>query len=213
MCLLSLSILVASSPYLTLSSLIIICIYLLLRCLLSDMSGSLFIMVIMLSPLISRMLIYKFPLFNIIVVHNVIYLDDILVLIHSKWAGNRAHAFLYSLLFCLGLVINFFKSDLCLTQTFCFLGLCWDTVNMSVSLPPDKLADIQQLAHSLLQTQTVTVHWVMSFLGKTIFCASGHSPLWRLFCSFRMACLLFITLSPICFLLFTFRFQLYINWN
>ena len=33
--------LVASAMYLTLSGLIIICIYLLLRCLLSDMSGSL----------------------------------------------------------------------------------------------------------------------------------------------------------------------------
>ena len=27
-----------------------------------------------------------------------------------------------------------------------FLGLCWDTVHMSVSLPPDRLAAIQQLA-------------------------------------------------------------------
>ena len=32
---------------------------------------------------------------------------------------------------------------------------------MSVSLPPDKLADIQQLALSLLWTPHVTVHKVM----------------------------------------------------
>ena len=50
---------------------------------------------------------------------------------------------------------------------------------MSVSLPPDKLADIQQLALSLLQTQPVTVHQVMSFLGKASFHANGHSQLWR----------------------------------
>ena len=75
---------------------------------------------------------------------------------HSKKAGKRAHLFLCSLLVRLGLHINFSKSDLCLTQTFCFLGLCWDTVHMSVSLPPDKLADIQQLALSLLQSQHVT---------------------------------------------------------
>ena len=80
----------------------------------------------------------------------VIYLDDILVLVHSKWAGKRAHLFLCSLLVCLGLHINFSKSDLCLSQSFTFLGLCWDTVCMSVSLPPDKLADIQQLALSFL---------------------------------------------------------------
>ena len=78
--------------------------------------------------------------------HIVKYLDDILVLVHSKWAGKRAHLFLCSLLVQLGLHINFATSDFCLSQTFTFLGLCWDTVHMSVSLPPDKLADIQQLA-------------------------------------------------------------------
>ena len=51
---------------------------------------------------------------------------------------------------------------------------------MSVSLPPDKLADIQQLALSLLQTTHVTVHKVMSFLGKANFCTNGHSQLHHL---------------------------------
>ena len=73
----------------------------------------------------------------------VIYLDDILVLVRSKRAGKRARLFLCSLLVRLGLHINFSKSDLRLSQSFTFLGLCWDTVHMSVSLPPDKLADIQ----------------------------------------------------------------------
>ena len=85
----------------------------------------------------------------------VIYLDDILVLVCSKWVGQRACLFLCSLLVCLGLHINFSKSDLCLSQTFCFLGLCWDTFCMSVSLPPDKLGDIQQLAPFLLWTPHV----------------------------------------------------------
>ena len=83
------------------------------------------------------------------------------MLVHSNWAGKRAHSFLCSLLIWFGLHINFSKSDLHLTQTFCFLGLCWDTVCMSVSLPPDKLADIQQLAVSLVQNQYVTVCGVM----------------------------------------------------
>ena len=50
----------------------------------------------------------------------VVYLDDILVLVHSKQAGQRACSFLCSLLVWLGLHINFSKSDLHLTQTFCF---------------------------------------------------------------------------------------------
>ena len=110
----------------------------------------------------------------------VIYLDDILVLVRSKWAGKRACLFLCSLLVRLGLHINFSKSDLHLSQSFTFLGLCWDTVHMSVSLPPDKLADIQQLALSLLHTPHVMVRKVMSFLGKANFCINGHSQLRQL---------------------------------
>ena len=112
--------------------------------------------------------------------HIVIYLDGILVLVCSKQAGKRACLFLCSLLVRLGLHINFSKSDLCLSQSFTFLGLCWDTVHMSVSLPPDKLADIQQLALSLLHTPHVTVRKVMSFLGKANFCINGHSQLLQL---------------------------------
>ena len=114
--------------------------------------------------------------------HIVTYLDDILVLIHSKWEGKRACLFLCSLLVHLGLHINFSKSDPCLSQSFTFVGLCWDTVCMSVSLPPDKLANIYQLALSLLQTPHVTVCKVMSFLGKANFCTNGHSQLHHLCC-------------------------------
>ena len=53
---------------------------------------------------------------------------------------------------------------------------------MSVSLPPDKLADIQQLALSVLWTPHVTVLWVMSFLGKAKFCTNGHYHLQHLCC-------------------------------
>ena len=93
----------------------------------------------------------------------------------------RGHTcFLCSFLVHVGLHINFSKSDLCLSQSFTFLGLYWDTVHMSVSLPPDKLADIQQLALSLLWTPHVTVCKVMSFLGKANFCTNGHSQLHHL---------------------------------
>ena len=67
-CLWFLSILVAAGPSSPCSVLIIICIYLLLICQLSDMSGSLFSMVIMLLPLIYRMLLYTFLLLSIIII-------------------------------------------------------------------------------------------------------------------------------------------------
>ena len=103
--------------------------------------------------------------------------------------------FLCSLLVHLGLHINFSKLDLCLSQSFTFLGLCWDTVCMSVSLPPDKLADIQQLALSLLCTPHVTVRKVMSFLGNANFCTNGHSLL-RHLCRVIQSDMLSIYHSP-----------------
>ena len=48
---------------------------------------------------------------------------------------------------------------------------------MSVSLSADKLADIQQLAVSLLQTQHAIVCQAMSFLGKADFSTNGHLQL------------------------------------
>ena len=43
---------------------------------------------------------------------------------------------------------------------------------MSLSLPCDKPTEIQQLAYALLLKKPVTVSKVMSFLGKTTFCAN-----------------------------------------
>ena len=57
-------------PILNLKHLIVICMYLLLRYQLSDISGSLFSMVILLSPLIYRMPIYIFLLLSIIIISN-----------------------------------------------------------------------------------------------------------------------------------------------
>ena len=59
---------------------------------------------------------------------------------------------------------------------------------MSVSLPPDKCLEIQQLAYSLLQRQPVTVHDVLSFLGKSTICRNGHPQLCQLFCVIQVIC-------------------------
>ena len=66
---------------------------------------------------------------------------------------------------CLGLCINFSKSELYLTQYLCFFfRTVLDIVDMSLSVPSDKFLEIQPLAHAVLQTQQVTVCPVMSFL-------------------------------------------------
>ena len=113
--------------------------------------------------------------------HIVIYLDDILVLVCSKWAGKRDTCFCVP---CWSILVytSIFPSRTFASQSLTFLGLCWDTVHMSVSLPPDKLADIQQLALSFLCTPNITVCQVTSFLGKANFCTNGHSQLQCLCC-------------------------------
>ena len=93
---------------------------------------------------------------------------------------TRGHN-LFCVLSFLGLDINLSKSELSLTQQVCFLrlfGIQW----MCLSLPSHKPLQIQQLSHWLLQIQPVTVCQVVSFLGKTNFCASGDAQL-CLFCS------------------------------
>ena len=55
--------------------------------------------------------------------HIVIYLYDIFILVCSKQAGRRVCSLLCSLLVHLRLHINFSKSDLHFTHTFCFFGV------------------------------------------------------------------------------------------
>ena len=57
----------------------------------------------------------------------VIYLDDILVLVRSKWVGKRVHLFLCSLLVHLGLYINFSTSlsPLLFWGYVGILSACW----------------------------------------------------------------------------------------
>ena len=55
----------------------------------------------------------------------------------------RRHESFPALLVHLGLNINFSKPDLSLTLHFSLLGLCWDAVEMPVSLPSNKIIEIQ----------------------------------------------------------------------
>ena len=75
---------------------------------------------------------------------------------------------------------------------------------MSLSLPPDKLADIQQLALSLLQNQHVTVHRVMSFWVRPIFVPMTTPNCSTCVMSFRVTCYMFTILPPFYFLRFIF---------
>ena len=72
--------------------------------------------------------------------------------------------------------INFSKSEPCITQCFCFLGLFWKTVPMSVFLPLRCSSWLIAChRHSLWQS-------IMScLLGQDNLCSSGHAQ----FCQLR----------------------------
>ena len=55
---------------------------------------------------------------------------------------------------------------------------------MSVPLPSEKFLE-NQMAHSLLHRQPVTVCQIMSFLGMPKFCTDGHSQLSQLCCAIQ----------------------------
>ena len=81
--------------------------------------------------------------------------------------------------FFLDYIIIFLSLDSC--SNFLFLGLCWDTMDINVSLLSDKCLEMQHLAPGLLLRQPITVHMVMSFHGKTTFCANRHAQLCQLY--------------------------------
>ena len=91
-----------------------------------------------------------------------------------------AHSFLCPLLVWLDYILIFSSLTFASLRLLVFPGGYIGILHISVSLPPDKLADIHQLALSLLQTQHVTICQVMYFLGKANFCVNGHFQLWRL---------------------------------
>ena len=136
--------------------------------------------------------------------HIAIYLDDILVLVHSKLEGNLGR-------FTLDYILIFPSLTFILLRLFVFFQLCWDTIHMVASLPHDQLADIQQLTFSLLWTQPVTVHQVVLLRQGQFLCQWPLTTVAIVSCHFEWHVDCFIILQPNYFLLSIFPFQLCIN--
>ena len=75
----------------------------------------------------------------------------------------------------LGQCIKFLNVIFITLSAFVFLGMFWNTVDMSVYLLSVKLFEIQLLTNTFLQTQPITVCQVLSFYGNTHFSAYGHT--------------------------------------
>ena len=100
-------------------------------------------------------------------IHLIIYLDDLLILCDCPKALKIQVALIKDLFQSLGLLINEKKSQLIPTQEIVFLGLGVSTSQMEVSLPKEKLSQIQKEAKLLLSKTATTVQQVATFMGMT----------------------------------------------
>ena len=107
------------------------------------------------------------------------YLDDILVLSPSRQAAEADSRTVINLLQSLGFSLNAEKSVLSPAQRFVYLGLAWDTLPLSVSLPGDKAVEIKRLASGALSRPHLSARALLSLLGKLTFAAYAV-PLARL---------------------------------
>ena len=133
------------------------------------------------------------------------YLDDILVLIHSKYANRRVQSY-FAPSFVFWITHLFLQVRTYLTHHFCFLGLCWDTVDMSVSLSSGEHLEIKQFTTSLLQTQSIRS---CPFWARPIF-VSSHAQFCHV-CYVIQSDMLDVYHSPAHLFCFHLSFQLGIN--
>ena len=106
-------------------------------------------------------------------IHNIrgysclVYLDDFIGVdtIRQIWANYYA---LQSLLADLGLRENVEKAQPPAQVQVC-LGIQFDTVNMNISITPDRLRDIRELLVQWLEKKAATKREVQSLLGKLVF--------------------------------------------
>jgi hypothetical protein len=98
-------------------------------------------------------------------IRTIFYLDDILVLGSSFHIcmGNLQKA--PTLLMEVGFIINWEKSSLIPTTNFTFLGMLWDSVEGTLSLPQDKLQHLHTQAAFLLSNPAPMCRQVMVLTG------------------------------------------------
>ena len=94
-----------------------------------------------------------------------IYIDDILVQ-HRDPSTCILHTQIVIIVFmCLGWSFKFEKCDLVPKQEFIHLGFLFNTVDMTISCPPDKIARLQSMCAKVLSTKKCTVLTLEKIIG------------------------------------------------
>lgn len=95
------------------------------------------------------------------------YLDDIFICNNSKELLSEQLKTTISLLNSLGFTINYGKSHLIPSQSLLHLGYIWNSENMTLSLPSEKLSKTKVFAKTLLN-KSPSVRQVSAFLGLLV---------------------------------------------
>ena len=96
----------------------------------------------------------------------IIYLDDMLIIGSDRASLIRDFQFVKSLLESLGFLVNMEKSVGTPAQQMEFLGLIVNSVDLSVSIPKDKLESIMQLCTDALSKVNISIREIAVILGK-----------------------------------------------
>ena len=96
------------------------------------------------------------------------WLDDLLLSASSSSLASSQASFVLETLEQLGFVPNMAKSQLVPVQRILHVGLLWDSVSFTVSVPSDKLVDLQDKCRKAM-SMPVTVRFLSSILGSLEF--------------------------------------------
>ena len=98
----------------------------------------------------------------------ILYLDDMLMMAHSKEEARKGLAAAMELLCSLGFIINVKKSVFTPARTIAFLGFSLDSASMTISLPQHKLKEIRRSAGQLLRQQSMPARQLARLLGMIV---------------------------------------------
>ena len=98
----------------------------------------------------------------------IIYLDDILILSNSFQQCLLDAQFVVDLLDSLGFMTKAKKSITTPAQSFFYLGYLWNTLDMTCTLPPEKLDNIKFYCREVLKNQTFPLQLLLVLNGVVL---------------------------------------------
>ena len=105
-----------------------------------------------------------------------IFLDNLLIMASSQDQAASQCAAATQLFESLGFLVNYVKSQIQPVQVLTFLGLDIDSREVKLSLPPQKLSEIQKQAKKLQGQKWVSAQELAQFIGKLSATAQAIHP-------------------------------------